>query len=476
MATKIFINYRRGDVRSDAARIRDRLAAVFGQKNVFMDVENLVAGQRFDMALNKELAQCDVLLAMIGPRWLDILKERQSSTEGDFVREEIAAALKRAIPVIPVLIDRAPLPRADQLPEDLRNLVMYHKHDVTHEHFGREVEELIAAIKANSPAGADDEGGAPARKWGLIGGAAVAAIAVAVIGAHLAGLPLPWSKGETAQHGGEAKANAGGGESAKTGSAGDQKTANLDPAVEARKRAEAEALRPGRVFRDCPDLCPEMVVMGTGEFKMGSANGEDDEKPPHKVAITRPFAVGKYEVTFAEWDACVNDGGCQYKPDADWGRDRQPVMRVSWDDVTKEFLPWLSRKAGVPYRLPTESEWEFAAHQGSVTPYATGATIAPGQAQFGDRRTAEVGSFPAGPWKLNDMHGNVWEWVQDCHNDSYSGVPADGRPAPEAAGCVRVMRGGSWGDGPEALRASNREWDSADSRRNVIGFRVARSM
>jgi formylglycine-generating enzyme required for sulfatase activity len=421
-----------------------------------------------------------VLVAMIGPRWLDLLKERQASTEGDFVREEIAAALKRAIPVIPVLIDRAPLPRADQLPEDLRNLVMYHKHDVTHEHFGREVEELIAAIKANSPSGADTGGASPARKWGLIGGGAAAAIAIAAVGAHYAGLPLPGLTSETAKRsgdaGGEAKANAGSGESGKTGGAGEQKTANLDPAVEARKRAESERMKPGRVFRDCPDLCPEMVVMGPGEFKMGSANGEEDERPAHKVTIAKPFAVGKYEVTFAEWDACVTDGGCQYKPDADWGRDRQPVMRVSWDDITKEFLPWLSRKAGAPYRLLSESEWEYAARQGTASKYATGEAIQRTQAQFSERRAAEVGTFPPGPWGLSDVHGNVWEWVQDCHNDSYSGIPADGRPAPEAPDCVRVMRGGSWGDGPEALRSSNREWDSADSRRNVIGFRVARSM
>jgi formylglycine-generating enzyme required for sulfatase activity len=447
MATKIFINYRRDDVRSDAARIRDRLAAVFGQANVFMDVENLVAGQRFDMALNKELAQCDVLLAMIGPRWLDLLKERQASTDGDFVREEIATALKRAIPVIPVLIDRTPLPRADQLPEDLRNLVMYHKHDVTHEHFGREVEELIAAIKANSPSGAEVQSAGNARKWGLLGAGAAAAIAVGLLSAHYAGVPLPWPTSEPGQSGAGTSRNEG----KVSGGEGEQ----------------AEMTRPGRVFRDCPDLCPEMIVMRPGEFKMGSANGEEDEKPAHNVTISKPFAVGKYEVTFAEWDACVNDGGCQYKPDADWGRDRH---------VTKEFLPWLSRKAGTLYRLLSESEWEYAARQGTLSKFSTGGTIERSQAQFSERRTAEVGSFPPGPWGLSDVHGNVWEWVQDCHNDSYSGVPADGRPAPESADCVRVMRGGSWTDGSEALRSSNREWDSADSRRNVIGFRVARSM
>ncbi len=323
MATKIFINYRRGDVRSDAARIRDRLAAVFGARNVFMDVENLVAGQRFDMALHKELAQCDVLLAMIGPRWLDLLKERQGSGEGDLVREEITTALKRAIPIIPVLIDRTPLPRPDELPEELRNLVMYHKHDITHEHFGREVEELIAAIKANSPAGAEDQNSGGARKWGLMAAGAAAAIAIAVFSAQYAGVPLPWLKSGGAGASSGDRASVSVDESRQKGSAsGSQKTTALDPAVEARKREEAAMVRPGRVFRDCQDLCPEMVVIGAGEFSMGSANGEEDEKPVHKVTISKPFAVGTHEVTFAEWDACVTDGGCQNKPDADWGRDK----------------------------------------------------------------------------------------------------------------------------------------------------------
>jgi formylglycine-generating enzyme required for sulfatase activity len=460
MGSKVFISYRRGDVRSDAARIRDRLAAVFGAKNVFMDVENLVAGQRFDMALNKELAQCDVLLAIIGPHWLGLLKERQDGTEGDFVREEIAAALKRGIPVIPVLIDRTPLPRADQLPEELRNLVMHHKHDITHEHFGREVEELITAIKAVSPKDDDGERARKTRRLALMAVGVVAVFTIVAVRAYYAG-PFGPSAGEPV----------------KPMPGDEKKVAALDPAETERKREQAELTRPGRVFRDCPDLCPEMVVMGQGEFKMGSADGEDDERPVHKVTIAKPFAVGKFEVTFAEWDACVNDGGCEYKPDADWGRERQPVMRISWDDVTKEYLPWLSRKAGAPYRLLSEAEWEYVARQGTTSPFVTGDAIQKGQAQFAERRPSDVGSFPAGPWGVHDMAGNVWEWVQDCHNDSYSGLPTDGRPAPDTlVGCVRVMRGGSWGDPPDALRSSNREWDSADSRRNVIGFRVARSM
>uniref|UniRef100_UPI0025CB8C57 toll/interleukin-1 receptor domain-containing protein n=1 Tax=uncultured Hyphomicrobium sp. TaxID=194373 RepID=UPI0025CB8C57 len=147
MAGKIFINYRREDTRADAARMRDRLAAAFGASNVFMDVDNLMAGQRFDQELAKALNECDVLLAVIGPQWEPLLAERARSGGRDYVREEIAEALERGVIVIPVLIERVPVPAADRLPEDIRPLVLHQKHDVSHERFGRDVAELIQAIK-----------------------------------------------------------------------------------------------------------------------------------------------------------------------------------------------------------------------------------------------------------------------------------------------------------------------------------------
>ncbi len=143
---KIFVNYRRDDERSTAARIRDRLASAFGDANVFMDVDNLLAGQRFDKELEKALNETDVFLAVIGPHWLELLGKRQASGERDFVREEIAGALKRDIVVIPLLIEQTPLPRGDALPEDIRDLVLYQKQVVTHEQFGRDVAGLVEAI------------------------------------------------------------------------------------------------------------------------------------------------------------------------------------------------------------------------------------------------------------------------------------------------------------------------------------------
>jgi chemotaxis protein histidine kinase CheA len=147
MPGKIFVNYRRDDERAVAARVRDRLAQTFGEANVFMDVDNLLAGQRFDRELEKALEQTDVFVTVIGPRWLDLLKERQSSGERDYVHEEIAGALRRGVTVIPLLVERTPLPRADTLPEDIQELVLHQKHDVTHEQFGRDVVGLVEAIQ-----------------------------------------------------------------------------------------------------------------------------------------------------------------------------------------------------------------------------------------------------------------------------------------------------------------------------------------
>ncbi|MFN0219883.1 MAG: SUMF1/EgtB/PvdO family nonheme iron enzyme [Hyphomicrobium sp.] len=466
---KIFINYRRNDVKSDAARIRDRLASMFGEASVFMDVENLQAGQRFDLALNKQLAECDILLAVMGPRWLELFHERQASGEGDFVREEIATALKREIPVFPVMVDHTPMPRKDDLPEDMRKLVLHHKHDVSHEQFSRDMDGLAAAIRKTLNAPLSGSG-----STGRVGQIAAGLVSLFLAGgaiAHYAGLTPPWAT------------PAGVTTASTLGPAAKPASQPTEPVREAMLRSDdqpsnlkdAEATRAGRVFRDCPDLCPEMVVIAPGEFAMGADDGDVDEGPVHKVTLARPFAAGRTEITFDEWDACVADGSCQHKPEADWGRGRQPVMRVSWDDVTKQFLPWLSRKAGAPYRLLTEAEWEYVARAGSSAPYATGDAINRRQAQFSDRRTVDVGSFPVGKWGAFDMAGNVWEWVQDCHSDSYSGVPADGKAAPDAFDCVRVMRGGSWLSKPDELRAANREWDRAGSRVNTIGFRVARS-
>jgi formylglycine-generating enzyme required for sulfatase activity len=262
----------------------------------------------------------------------------------------------------------------------------------------------------------------------------------------------------------------------------------------------APKTRPGETFKEC-DVCPEMVVAPAGRFLMGSPESEAErganEGPQREVTIARPFAVGRFEVTFAQWDACVAAGGCAppeegpYSPlDEGWGRDTRPVINVSWQDA-KRYVRWLNgRIGGKAYRLLSEAEWEYAARAGTTTAFSTGATIAPTQAQYAHRqayagspvlaanpgRTAPVGSFPANAFKLHDMHGNVWEWVEDCFAASYARAPTDGSALVNQSCSERVIRGGSWYVIPRVLRSANRSGNIPTSRYYGIGFRVARTL
>ena len=231
-------------------------------------------------------------------------------------------------------------------------------------------------------------------------------------------------------------------------------------------------------------LASEMVYIPGGTFRMGDLRGEgydDNERPVHSVAVPS-FRMGKYEVTFSQWDACVADGGCSHRPDDEgWGRGNRPVIDVSWDDI-QEFIAWLNRKTGGGYRLPTESEWEYAARAGSESLYSWGDEIGVNQAncdgcgsQWDDDRTAPVGSFPANAWGLHDVHGNVWEWVEDCWNNNYEEAPVDGSAWLSGFCGVRVVRGGSWAEGfLRYLRSSYRGWFDRSKRLGNLGFRLAR--
>jgi formylglycine-generating enzyme required for sulfatase activity len=242
-------------------------------------------------------------------------------------------------------------------------------------------------------------------------------------------------------------------------------------------------LQPKDSFREC-DVCPEMVVVPAGEFIMGSPEGEPGrrnwEGPQHKVRITRKFAVGKFEVSFAEWDACVAAGGCGYTPsDEGWGRGRLPVINVSWEKITQQYLPWLSRRTGhKPYRLLSEAEWEYVARAGTKTPFWWGSSISRRQANFErmDMRTVPVDSFAPNPWGLYNVHGNVWEWVQDCHNENYLGAPADGTAWTTGTCGSRMVRGGAAFYIGDMLRSAARlRWSTYYSTAS-FGFRVARTL
>ncbi len=250
---------------------------------------------------------------------------------------------------------------------------------------------------------------------------------------------------------------------------------------------------PGTVFRDCSGTwCPEMVVVPAGSFTMGSPPTEpgryDNDGPQHPVNFAKAFAVGKVEVTFAEWDACVNDGDCMAAKDEGWGRERQPVINVSWEDA-QAYVAWLKRKTGQPYRLLSEAEWEYVARAKTIAPYWWGATASHGYANYGKDKccgglavgkdqwetTAPVGRFPANGFGLHDLHGNVWEWVEDCWHATYAGAPDNGSAWTTEECKYRVVRGGSWYFNPRNLRSALRVNLIPGLSNNDIGFRVART-
>jgi formylglycine-generating enzyme required for sulfatase activity/tetratricopeptide (TPR) repeat protein len=278
--------------------------------------------------------------------------------------------------------------------------------------------------------------------------------------------------------------------------------AAAEQAQNEKRRAEENAALlkkypPGSFFNDCPD-CPELAVIPPGSYQMGDPDpaGREVEHPVHAVKIEQPFAVSRYEITFAQWDACEAAGGCGYHPDdAGAGRGKQPVYGVNWEDANA-YVRWLSEKTGQQYRLLSEAEWEYVASAGigkaghwekmdDFCKYANGADqmlrekdprVPAIACRDGYVKTAPVGSFPANAYGLFDLYGNIAEWVSDCWNANYKGAPADGA-AWESGDCDRhVLRGGSWRSGQGDLRPAFRTPLWTELRINTTGFRVARTL
>lgn len=274
----------------------------------------------------------------------------------------------------------------------------------------------------------------------------------------------------------------------------------IEVAVASRRVADRSATRSVSLSSSdtvC-DGCPEMVRIPGGTFLMGSPvdeEGRGDDEKQHEVSV-EDFAIARTEVTFYQWQLCVDDGGCQSNPnpeDAGSGRGNRPVINVSWNDA-QEYIDWLNTKHdGLPFRLPTEAEWEFAARAGTTTPFAFGETISTDQANYlgtavygsgvrgeNRRRTVPVDILDAAnDWGLRHMHGNVYEWVEDVYEPDYSRTPVDGSahlPDPLSDGHKRVVRGGSWKNDPRVLRSAFRVSDRPGVRDSYSGFRPARTV
>ena len=243
----------------------------------------------------------------------------------------------------------------------------------------------------------------------------------------------------------------------------------------------AAPVRAGAEIKDCA-ACPPLVSLPAGTFSMGNNASDPSEKPAHQVSIVTPFAIGKYEVTVQQWNACAAAGGCQKVAQPANTAPNAPMRDVSWDDA-QQYVKWLARVSARPYRLPTEAEWEFAARGGTATAYWWGDRMATGKANckecgppWTNDKPANVGSFAANSWGLHDTSGSVWEWVADCWHNNFKDAPADGRAWDQPNCTLRVIRGGSWREGSAYMVASTRFRYDAGVRHAQNGFRVARSL
>ena len=417
--TKIFISYRRTDSAPYAGRLHDHLEREFGADDIFMDINAIPLGVDFRKHIGDAVGQCVVFIALIGRDWVgaaDAQGNRRLDMAGDFVRTEIAAALQRDIPIIPVWLDGVALPDEGKLPADIRDLVFRNGVPIRHETFRSDVERLIRGIAAIREDAADVTEG-----WS-------------------ASQPVPPLR-QTRDRSGEGRIF-------------------IDVPID--RGAPDGWFFPGNGkdewFQDY-EHGPQMVVVPSGEFTKG------DGSDMHLTALGSAFTVSRFAITFDEWDLAWSLGGVTHRPeDEGWGRGRRPAINVAWLDA-KQYAIWLSELTGETYRLLTDTEWEYVCRAGTVSNFNVGETITKKQAQFSEgehgvaKQTVGVGSFPSNAWGLCDMHGNVWEWCEDAHNNS-----------------ARVLRGGSWYNRPEYLRSAARVGIHPDSRRGDVGFRLARTL
>jgi len=240
--------------------------------------------------------------------------------------------------------------------------------------------------------------------------------------------------------------------------------------------------KPGDVFRDCA-TCPELVVIPKGLYMMGSNGRYKAARPAHRVSIKKSFAIGRFEVTFEEWQACLNGGGCRHKPDDhNWGQKGRPVINITWDQA-QTYLRWISGLTGRKYRLPSENEWEYVHRAGTSTRFWWGDDVGLNNANCKDckskwsaRSSAPVGSFKPNPFGVYDTSGNVFEWVEDCWNPDHLSAPKTAR-ARRGGNChFRVIRGGSFYYFNKVARSFYRAKNPPGVKSYWLGFRVLREL
>lgn len=430
---KIFINYRRDDSAGYAGRLYDRLTAHFGPDHVFMDINQIEPGEDFVEVIEEKLKAVQVAVALIGKQWLDITDangQRRLDNPEDWVRLEIEVLLERRIRVIPLLVGGANAPNSSRLPGSLAALARRQAHAISDRGFHDDVNQLIRVLEKDLQSKIDSQSSTPF-DIALLPKIRPLAVRQSWLNQFLDIVLSPETK-------------------------------------PAGTRWPFE---------------PEMVRIPAGKFLMGSNDGDSSEQPIHEVTIGYEFEIGKYPVTFDEYDAFAKATQRTLPDDDGWGRGKRPVINVSWNDA-QGYVQWLSKQTGKNYRLPFEAEWEYAARAGTQTRYWWGDDIGKNNAvcdgcgsQWDGKRTAPVGSFKANAFGLHDTIGNVREWTQDCWHHNYNNAPRNG-PAwleKDNGDCSRrVVRGGPWYLNPQLLRSTLRVGYLTGAACNFLGFRMAR--
>ena len=431
---RVFLSYRRDDSKYLTGFIYQHLEDpdAFGPGSVFLDIDDIHDGIDFRDVIDEAVGRCEFFLTVIGPRWVS----PRMMDANDFVRLEIEAALRRKIPVTPVLVDGATMPREDELPPSLHPLRFKHARTIRHgKDFKADVLQMVAGLHT-------------AKKW----------LADRAAASGLPPVPVAPSgrRDDAAVVAGERR--------------------DVSPPV-LKAGDRMEILLPGNVpmtFAYCPP----------GTFLMGSPDGEkdrQDNEQQHSVTLTKGFFAGIHQVTQAQWQAVMGTNPSYFKGDT------LPVEQVSWDDA-QAFCAKVKEKPWHAVRLPTEAEWEYAARGGTTTPFHFGSVLNGTQANcngsypYGTKTTGPymqtttpVGNYAAKfphPWGLTDVIGNVWEWCADWHDEgNYVGSPKDDPRGPES-GSYRVSRGGRWSSNAGYCRAASRSRFTPGDWLNFLGFRL----
>ena len=523
----IFISYRREDSEGQARALSIEVARYVGEDSVFLDVDSISLGRDFRQALHERLETCDALLALIGPGWLDAKDgagKRRLDDPGDYLRQEIAVALVRNIPVTPVLVQGAAMPAPERLPDDMKELAFRNGFELSHTRWHSDVRELahrlgldgahVAPAEAPANRGLKELAAAPsspgatqpaavqAPGWltrrRALGAMAIAAatgfsIAAPSIRRFIFKAPKPVLRPVGFDY-----------------ATVDQK-GTLLPTEKAAASLFTEALT--------SDVGIDMVAVPGGTFLMGSPIYEPERRPnegPQRQVTVSPFFIGASPITQAQWTVVVmkrpEKTSYVLQPFPSFFKgDGLPVESVTWDEAN-EFCRRLSEIARRDYRLPSEAEWEYACRAGTTGPFNVGPTITAelanycgtGGAVCGDNNSRSIatdvydgvtygsgaydqgptgkfrgtttpsGTFPPNRFGLHDMHGNVWEYCLDRASTNYADSPTDGSANLSAPGDLRVLRGGSWSHNPAICRSAYRDFIAPDDPgwQGRIGLRV----